>query len=115
MNDFRLGSNCIAHYSSFEELAKAYNVKPISKQTKDKEKLNSQREKFNSRHRCRSCGEPMEWIGDNVMVCKNPKCKGIKHEYVNDDGSKNITYSPSYDLLDELGSEIAGNIFSERA
>lgn len=115
MRDFRLGSGYTAHYSSIEELANAYKLKPISKQTKDKEKLNAQRDKFKSRHRCKGCGEPMEWIGDNVMVCKNPKCKGIKHEYMNEDGNKNIAYSTSYDLLDELGSEIAKNIFSERA
>lgn len=102
-----------AHYSSFQELASAYNIKPVSRVTKDKEKLKSQQNKFQSRHRCRACGEPMSWIGDNIMTCCNPKCKGIKIKHKNEDGTESVGYITSYDLLDTEGADIAGVIFSE--
>lgn len=100
-----------ACYSSFEELAKAFNVKPVVKVTKDKEKLKAQQERFVSRHKCKACGEPMTYInGTSIMTCTNDKCKGIPYETTDADGNKKVNYLISYDLLDEVGSEIASNI-----
>lgn len=115
MKSQRLPKGVTESYSSFEELAKAFGLKPIRKQTKDKEKLNKQREMFCSKHICSNCKQPMTWIGGNVMSCLNPSCNGIKHEQVinSDTGETKIWYSPSFDLLDERGASIAENIFTE--
>ena len=112
MKDFRMGRNTTEHYSSFEEVAKAWGCKPVVKKTKDENKLKSQQEKFCAKHRCKACGEPMTWIDGSVMTCTNEKCKGIKVEREGADGNKIISYVVSYDLLDDLGTEIACNIFS---
>lgn len=108
----RINNRGEAWFNSFEELAKSMNIKPVTKVTKDKKKLSEQQEVFVSRHKCKACGEPMTYIGGNMMTCKNPDCKGIKITRDNEDGTKSISYITSYDLLDEKGGEIAGNIFS---
>ena len=113
MKNFRMGSNTTAHYSSFEEVAKAFGCKPIVKQTKDKEKLEIQRNKFVNRHLCSACEKPMVYTGGNLMVCKNENCLGIKHETKNDEtGEVRVWYTPSFDLLDSKGAVIAENIFA---
>ena len=99
-------------YSSFQELAAAYKIKPISKTTKNKEKLKSQQEKFLKHYVCRSCHRPMTYIGDNIMTCTNPECRGIKIEHKNDDGTKSISYLTSFNLLDEKSELVAESIFS---
>lgn len=109
----RVNNRGEACYSSFEELAAAWNCKPVSKVTKDKEKLAEQQKRFVNKHKCRACGQPMTWVkGTSAMTCTNPSCKGIKLTRDNEDGTKNVTYITSYDLLDDVGTEIAGNIFS---
>lgn len=109
----RLGNNTTEHYSSFEELAAAWKCKPVSKVTKDMKKLKEQQEKFRGKHCCKACGQPMEFINDtSVMACKNPGCLGVKHVRRDVEGNEIVTYLPSYNLLDSLGSEIANNIFS---
>lgn len=109
----RTNNNGEVSYSSFQELAAAWNIKPVSKVTKDKEKLKSQQDKFVSKHICKGCGQPMTFNkGTNIMVCSNPECKGIKMTRENEDGTKSVYYLTSYSLLDELGEEIAENIFS---
>lgn len=108
----RLSKNTTAHYSSFEELRAALGKPPVSKQTSDKKKLKKQRENFCNRHICKACGEPMTYIGGNVMTCTNDKCRGIKYEREDHEGNKVVRYFTSYDLLDDLGGEIASNIFS---
>lgn len=99
-------------YSSFQELAEAYKIKPTSKVTKNKEKLKSQQEKFLKHYICKACHQPMTYIGDNIMTCTNPKCRGIKIERKNDDGTKTVNYFTSFSLLDEKSQDVAGNIFS---
>ena len=100
-----------ACYSSFEELAEAFNLKPVQRVTKDKEKLNAQRERFLGKHKCKACGEYLTYVaGTSVMSCTNPKCKGIKNETTDQDGNVSVYYTPSYDLLDEVGTSIASNI-----
>lgn len=113
MKEFRLGRNTTAHYTSFEEMAKSWGCKPVSKKTKDENKLESQKQKFVNKHKCRGCGCPMTWIGGNMMACTNDKCKGIKHEFTDKTGELKIYYETSFDLLDELGEIIANNIFGD--
>ena len=113
MKAYRLSKGVTEHYTSFEELRKAYGLKPVTKQTKDKEKLELQRKTFCSKHLCSNCKKPMTWTGGNVMACLNHDCKGIKHEQVLDTGEIRVWYSPSYDLLDDKGASIAANLFTE--
>ena len=109
----RLGNNTTECYSSFEELGKAWGCRPVSKVTKDMKKLEEQKNKFRAKHKCRACGEDMEFINNtSAMACKNPKCKGIKQVRTDKEGNEIVTYLPSYDLLDELGAEIGNAIFS---
>ena len=113
MRDFRMGRNTTEHYSSFEEVARAFGCRPVKKKTDDEKKLAKQQEKFVNSHRCRTCRNPMNWVeGTSVMSCKNPTCKGIKQVRTDKDGNEVVTYLPSYDLLDEVGTDIANNIFS---
>lgn len=108
----RVNNRGEACYSSFEELAAAFNCKPVSRVTKDKQKLAKRQERFFARHKCRACGEPLTWIKDtSIMACTNPDCLGIKITKDNDDGTKTVTYLTSYDILDELGTNIVSNLF----
>lgn len=113
MKDYRLSKGVTEHYTSFEELRAGRGLSKITKQTKDKEKLEKQRNTFCSKHICNNCKKPMSWIGGNVMACLNSTCPGIKHEQVLETGDIKVWYSPSYDLLDERGANIAENIFTE--
>ena len=113
MRTFRMGRNTTEHYSSLEELGRAWGCKPVNKRTKDEEKLKKQQENFCARHRCKACGEPMAWITGSVMTCVNEKCKGVKVEREDAEGNKIVSYITSYDLLDDTGAEIAYNIFSK--
>lgn len=108
----RLGNNTTECYSSFEELAVAWGVKPVSKVTKDMKKLNEQRDRFYKSNTCKVCGNPMTLItGTNIMCCTSEVCKGIKHQLINEEtGEAKIWYTPSYKVLDEKGAVIANNI-----
>lgn len=112
MSEFRMDKKTTAHYSSFEELARAYGLKPVSKQTSDKNKLKKQQEKFCEKNKCKACGKPMNFVTGNVMACQNPECKGIKQERIDNEGNKIIIYLPSYNLLNDRSAEIANNIFA---
>lgn len=112
MSKIRMDRNTTEHYSSFEELARAWGCKPASKQTSDKNKLKKQREDFCNRNKCRACGKPMNFVTGNIMACQNPECRGIRQERVDKEGNKVITYLPSYNLLNDRSAEIANNIFS---
>ncbi len=111
MREFRMGRNTTEHYTSFEECAKAWGRRPISKRTKDSKKLEEQRENFKAKHKCKVCGQPMNYIGGNQMVCANESCKGIKFERPDKEGNIIIVYKPSFELLDQKSAEIAYNIF----
>ena len=113
MKEFRMGRNTTEHYTSLEEMGKAWGCKPVTKQTKDKEKLQKQREKFCGFHKCKACGEPMTYIGGSIMACTNEKCKGIKLEKKDAEGNASSVYLTSYELLDDHFAEIAENIFCE--
>lgn len=110
MKYYRKSKGETEHYTSLEELRDAWGLKPITKQTKDMQKLNKQKDHFLSKHLCSACKQPMVYIGGNQMVCQNENCKGIKHELKTDVETK-VWYTPSFDLLDEKGAEVAHNIF----
>lgn len=113
MREFRMGANTTEHYSSFEDCAKAFGCRPVVKKTSDMKKLTSQQENFNNSHKCKVCGSPMRWVkGTSTMVCSNEKCKGFKHTRTDADGNEIVTYTPSYNLLNDKGFEICNNIFS---
>lgn len=113
MKNFRMSKGVTEHYTSLEELREAFGLKPVVKQTKDEDKLLKQRRNFRNFYKCRSCGEPMTYIGGSVMTCTNEKCRGIKHERTDADGNTIVTYSVSYELLDDHFSEVAENLFCE--
>ena len=115
MKTKRLPKDVSEYYTSFEELRVGWNLKPVTKQTSDKSKLEKQRVDFCKRHVCSACKKPMVYVaGVNMLVCQNPDCKGIKHEQKDSEtGEVKVWYSPSYDLLDERGSNIAQNIFTD--
>ena len=114
MSNFRMGRNTTEHYNSFEEAAKSWGCKPVVKRTNDETKLNKQRWAFAGRHLCKACKQPMTYVeGTSTMVCDNEKCKGIKQVRTDADGNEIVTYIPSYDLLDSIGTEIAGNLFAD--
>lgn len=112
MKKKNLSKGITAEYNSLEELRASWNLPEIRKKTKDENKLKQQQEKFLNRHRCKACGEPMTYIGGNQMCCTNDKCPGIAHERKDKEGNVSVFYTTSYDLLDELGAEIANNIFN---
>ena len=112
MKHYRMSKGETEHYSSLEDLRVAWGLKPITKQTKDEQKLTKQREHFLGKHLCSACKKPMTYIGGNQMVCQNENCKGIKHETKTETGDVRIWYTPSFELLDDKGADIAHNIFS---
>ena len=101
--------------TSFDELSAQFGLKPIRFQTKDKKKLEQQRENFSSRHLCPACGKPLKLIlGTNIMTCVNHNCEGIKRERIDEEtGEKIVSYYVPSHQLDEKGMEIANNIFAE--
>lgn len=99
-----------ACYKSFQELANSMNIKS---RKKDDNKLHSSREKFLSHHKCKACGEPLTYMGGNLMSCTNEKCKGIKFTKEDSEGKKIVWYEPSFDLLEEKYAEIAARLFED--
>lgn len=113
MKEFRKSKGVTEHYTSLEELREAFGLKPVIKQTKDKDKLQKQRENFSNHYKCKACGQPMTYLGESMMACTNEKCKGIKNERTDSDGNLIVTYSVSYELLNDKFTERARNIFYE--
>lgn len=109
--NMRLSKGTTAHYSSFEDVAKAFGCKPVKKKTDNAEQLRNQQERFVGK--CRVCGQNLTYhYGTNVLTCTNPECKGIKMTSTNEDGSENVWYIPVTRMVDDLGMEIAMNLFS---
>lgn len=112
MKNFRKSKDTTEMYTSFAELAKAFGLEPVKKQTNDKEKLKIQREKF--LRDCPVCKNKLSYIyGTNICACKNIECKGIKKTSTNPDDTENVWYIPVVRILDEKGMEIAMNLFEE--
>lgn len=99
--------------TSLEELRVAYNLPPLRRQTRDKKKLESQRQFFLSKHKCPACETEMVYIEDtNVMYCPNKHCNGFK-KVSTDEETEEITVDRSiaFDILDDKGSKIAKVLF----
>lgn len=111
MREYRKDKGTKEHYTSLDALRAAFGCKPIVKRTKDENKLQAQKEAFCGKHKCKACGQPMSYVGGNMMACINQACKGIKIERILPDGTKSVTYDVAYDLLDDTGAEIAKNLF----
>lgn len=113
MKNYRVSKDTTEHFTSLESLRAAFGLKPVTKRTNDKSKLMKQREDFANKHKCKACGSPMTYLDNgNVMACTNPECKGIEKKKIDKEGNEITYYLPSYDLLDNRGSDIAAHIFS---
>ncbi len=100
------------HYTTMESLREDFGLKPIRKRTKNKQRLESLKKKFQARHNCPICGEPLIHIEDtNVMVCVNEKCKGTKIKTL--DAKEETVDSSAFHILDDAGARIANNILHE--
>lgn len=108
--NYRLGKDVTAVYNSLADAATALGVS--KKENTSSEKLEQKKEKFLKKHKCRACGQPLTYMGGNVMTCTNPKCKGIKVENTDAEGNKHVSYITSYELLDNVGTAIAEKIYS---
>ncbi len=85
---------------------------------KNKKNTNREEQREKSRRKfagtCRVCGSVLSYIsGTNVMVCKNPSCKGIVKKRRNGDEETVTEVLPVFRCLDEKGMEIASNLFAE--
>jgi hypothetical protein len=112
MREYRMSKGTTEHYTDLASLRAAWGKEPVTKKTKDVVKLKKQQEDFMSKHRCKACGAPMTYTGGNIMTCLDPKCKGIEVKHEDKEGNVTVSYITSYDLLDDLGAEIANNIFN---
>ena len=94
-------------YFSFAELP--FPIKKTKKHNNDE-----LRERFEKRHSCIVCHQPMTWIeGTNILACKNPDCRGRKIEKTLPDGTVKVEYKPYFHTLDIKGTEIAEKLYSE--
>ena len=100
-------------YYSFDEIGQEmFGLKPYKRVTNDKQKLESQREKFLGT--CPYCKEPTTYVyGTNAVVCKNEKCKGKKITRKLDDGTEVVDYRPFIKILSDKGLNIGMTIFEE--
>ena len=98
-------------YSSFGELRMMFGLAPLSHPDEDIRK--NKQFNFRNRHICKGCNKPMSYLkGISAMTCTNPNCKGVKvRSRSKNEGNGKFMYLPSYDLLDEIGFDIAQNIF----
>lgn len=100
-------------YYSFDELGQeVFGLKPLKQVTNDKQKLESQREKFLGT--CPFCKEPLTYIFEtNILACQNENCKGKKITIKNKDGEEQDIYKPYYKMLSNKGSKIGTILFDE--
>lgn len=100
-------------YHSFAEYAASeFNSKVTTGRTNDKQKLESQREKFLGT--CPYCKQQNKFIvGTNIIACANEKCMGKKVSYTNEDGTETVKYIPFTKILSDKGMEIGNILFDE--
>lgn len=101
-------------YYSFDEIGQElFGLKPYKRVTKDKQKLESQKEKFLGT--CPFCKEPLKYVyGTNILACRNEKCRGKKITTVNAEGEESVIYKPFYKMISEKGIAIGTTIFDEK-
>lgn len=92
----RIEKNVI-RYFGFDEVAReVYGLKPATKQTQNAGKRKDMQQKFEKNHMCKTCGQPMTYIGGNLVCCKNPECK-----------------KGAYIILDDKNKRYAQSVFGE--
>ena len=109
------GSKEVKTFASFEDLRAEWGLPPMRRQTKDKKKLEGQRQRFLSYHKCPICESEMKYINDtNVFLCANKDCEGFKSVFTDEETAETtVTKSIAFDILDDKGAKIANNIFAE--
>ena len=106
MKNFRMGHNVTEHYSSLEEMGKAWGCKAITKKRpKDEVALKEAREKFLGV--CPVCKSPMKYVSSDYSVCGNVQCKG-RNISKKDEEPRYITVIREFD---DIGKTIAMNLF----
>ena len=100
-------------YYSFDEIGQElFGLKPYKRVTKDKQKLNAQREKFLGV--CPYCKQPLKFVyGTNILCCENEDCKGKKVSIAKEDGEEKVVYKPFFKILSDKGAEIGATIFED--
>lgn len=101
--------------TSLEELRAEWGLPVLRRQTKDKKKLESQRQRFLSHHKCPVCESEMKFIENtNIFYCPNKECKGFNRTSIDEEtGETVVEYrSIAFDTLDDKGAKIANNIFA---
>lgn len=87
---------------------------PIPSKKKKKKNIDEMKERFEKRHKCVACGQPLTWIpGTNVCSCRNPECRGKKYTYKDENGEEYVEYRPYFHMLDVVGTELAEEIYGE--
>lgn len=102
------------HYYSFDEYAEeVWGLKPYKKVTNDKQKLESQREKFLGT--CPYCKKLLRYVyGTNIVACENNECKGKKITIKGENGNDKVIYKPYHRILQSNNSSTIGmTIFDE--
>ncbi len=103
-------------YYSFDDIAvEEFGMKPLNMRTKDKQKLESQREKLEGV--CVYCKQRAKFIpGTNIVVCVNPSCKGKKVVVKGDPATEEpdfVRYVPFVRVLSDKAAEIGNTIFDD--
>ena len=101
-------------YYSFDEIGQElFGLKPHSRVTRDKQKLESQRTKFLGQ--CPFCKQPLKYVyGTNILACENKDCRGKKITITDENGEEQIIYKPFYKMLSGNGLTIGSVIFEEK-
>lgn len=87
------------------------NYFPFASLSTSKEKTVNEESRNKFLGKCRICGETMTYVGGNVVLCKNEKCKGIKRTKKDKEGNDIVFYDSVFRLLDDKGVEIAEKLF----
>lgn len=94
--------------SAFEAIRKEFGLGPKNVRTTDETRLKKQRERFLQKQTCPICGGTKTFIkGTNVMVCKNPECKGFP---VKDKDGNVVDYKITFTELNTKSEAIASAI-----
>lgn len=94
--------------SAFEAIRKEFGLGPKNVRTTDETRLKKQQERFLQKQTCPVCGGTKTFIkGTNVMVCKNPECKGFP---VKDKDGNIVDYKITFTELNTKSEAIASAI-----
>lgn len=78
-------------YFGFDEVAKeVFGLQPVEKSVRNSEKKKEFQDKFSKSHVCKTCKQPLKYMGGNVMCCTNPECNAKSSFQLLDDKSKSF-------------------------